>query len=229
MGSFVLRKAVQYLLVLAVAVTVNFALPRIAPGDPLDYLLGEQSHQLGDEQRAQILRQFGLDKSNNEQFRDYLSNLTRGDLGISVRYGEPVRSVIRDRLPWTLALVGTSILLASALGTALGVSAAWRRGRRSDIGSMAIVMFLDSTPIFWLGMLLLGIFSVELGWLPLFGAVPVGDQAGLALTGEVVKRLILPVATLTLATIGGVFLVARYAVVGTLREDFLFMAEGSGL
>jgi peptide/nickel transport system permease protein len=156
-------------------------------------------------------------------------NLTHADLGISVRYGEPVRSVIRDRLPWTIALVGTSIVLASLIGTVLGVWAAWRRGRRSDIGSMAIVMFLDSTPIFWLGMLLLGVFSVELGWLPLFGAVPVGDQAGLALTGEVVKRLILPVSTLTLATMGGVFLVARYALVGTLREDFLFMAEASGL
>lgn len=229
MASFVFRKAIQYALVLAVAVTVNFALPRVAPGDPLDYLLGEQSHQLGAEQRAQILRQFGLDKPTSEQFRDYLVNLTHADLGISVRYGEPVRSVIRDRLPWTIALVGTSIVLASLMGTALGVWAAWRRGRRSDIGSMAVVMFLDSTPIFWLGMLLLGVFSVELGWLPLFGAVPVGDQAGRALTGEVVKRLILPVSTLTLATMGGVFLVARYALVGTLREDFLFMAEASGL
>jgi len=155
-ASFVLRKAIQYALVLAVAVTVNFALPRVAPGDPLDYLLGEQSHQLGAEQRAQILRQFGLDKPTSEQFRDYLVNLTHADLGISVRYGEPVRSVIRDRLPWTIALVGTSIVLASLIGTVLGVWAAWRRGRRSDIGSMAIVMFLDSTPIFWLGMLLLG-------------------------------------------------------------------------
>ncbi len=229
MGGFVLRKAIQYVLVLAVAVSVNFALPRIAPGDPLDYLLGEQSHQLGAEERAQILRQFGLDKPTSTQFKDYLVNLTHGDLGTSVRFGAPVREVIGDRLPWTLALVGSSIVLASLIGVVLGVLAAWRRGRRSDIGTMALVMFLDSTPIFWLGMLLLGVFSVELGWLPLFGAVPLSDQSGLALTGEVLKRLILPVSTLTLATLGGMFLVARYAMVGTLREDFLLMAEASGL
>jgi peptide/nickel transport system permease protein len=228
-GGFVLRKAIQYVLVLAVAVSVNFALPRIAPGDPLDYLLGEQSHQLGAEERAQILRQFGLDKPTSTQFKDYLVNLTHGDLGTSVRFGAPVREVIGDRLPWTLALVGSSIVLASLIGVVLGVLAAWRRGRRSDIGTMALVMFLDSTPIFWLGMLLLGVFSVELGWLPLFGAVPLSDQSGLALTGEVLKRLILPVSTLTLATLGGMFLVARYAMVGTLREDFLLMAEASGL
>ena len=229
MGGFVVRKVVQYVLVLFVALTVNFALPRVAPGDPLDYLLGEQSHQLGSEQRAQILRQFGLDKPTTEQFRDYLVNLTHFDLGTSVRYGAPVREVIGDRLPWTLALVGTSIVLASLIGIALGVFAAWRRGRKSDIGAMALVMFLDSTPIFWLGMMLLGVFSVELGWLPLFGAVPVGDQAGLALTGEVIKRLVLPVSTLTLATLGGIFLVTRYSMVGTLKEDFLGMAEASGL
>ncbi len=229
MAGFIFRKAVQYVLVLAVALSVNFALPRVAPGDPLDYLLGEQSHQLSDEERAQILRQFGLDKPTSTQFREYLVNLTHLDFGASVRFGAPVREVIGDRLPWTIALVGTSIVLASLLGVALGVIAAWRRGRKSDIGVMALVMFLDSTPIFWLGMLLLGIFSVQLGWLPLFGAVPVGDQSGLAFTGEVVKRLILPVSTLTLGTLGGVFLVSRYALVGTLQEDYLLMAEASGL
>lgn len=229
MFAYSLRRVPQYLLVVIIAASVNFALPRLAPGDPLDYLLGEQAFQLGPEQRREILAQFGLDKPVPEQFHRYVSDLAHGELGDSVRFGEPVKDVIFDRLPWTLALVGTSILLASVVGTVMGVLAARKRGERSDIGALALLMFLDSTPIFWLGMLLLGVFSVELGWLPLFGAVPLGQESGLALTGEVLKRLILPVTTLTLGTVGGVFLVARYSMVGTLKEDFLLMAEASGL
>ena len=223
------RKAVQYVVVLAVAICVNFALPRLAPGDPLDYLLGDASFQLTAEQRQQVLAQFGLDKPTGEQFVDYIVDLAHLRLGTSVRFGQPVGEVIRDRLPWTLALVGTSIVLAGLIGTTLGVLSARRRGRSSDVGILAGVMVLDSTPLFWLGMILLGIFSVQLRWLPLFGAVSSGDQSGFFVTAEVLKRLILPVATLTIGTVGGVFLVARYAMVGTLREDFLVMAEASGL
>ena len=229
MIGFLGRKVLQYVLVLAVAICVNFALPRLAPGDPLDYLLGDAAFQLTAEQRTEVLAQFGLDKPTGEQFRDYVVDLAHFRLGTSVRFGEPVGAVIRDRLPWTLALVGSSIVLAGLIGTTLGVLSARRRGRSSDVGILAGVMILDSTPLFWLGMILLGIFSVQLGWLPLFGAVSAGGEGGFFLTGEVLKRLILPVATLTLGTVGGVFLVARYAMVGTLREDFLLMAEASGL
>lgn len=222
------RKVLQYVLVLAVTICVNFALPRLAPGDPLDYLLGDQSFQLTAEQRQEVLAQFGLDKPTGEQFRSYIVDLAHFRLGTSVRYGQPVGAVIRDRLPWTLALVGTSIVLSALIGTTLGVLSARRRGRSSDVGILASVMVLDSTPLFWLGMILLGIFSVQLRWLPLFGAVS-ANQSGFFVTAEILKRLILPVATLTLGTLGGVFLVARYAMVGTLREDFLLMAEASGL
>ena len=214
---------------LAVAICVNFALPRLAPGDPLDYLLGDAAFQLTAEQRQEVLAQFGLDKPTGEQFRSYVADLAHFRLGTSVRFGQPVGEVIRDRLPWTLALVGSSIVLAALIGTTLGVLSARRRGRSSDVGILAGVMVLDSTPLFWLGMILLGIFSVQLRWLPLFGAVSSAGAGGFIVTGEILKRLILPVATLTLGTVGGVFLVARYAMVGTLREDFLLMAEASGL
>lgn len=224
----VARKSLQYVLVLALAVTVNFSLPRLAPGDPLDYLLGDQSFQLTPVQRQEVLAQFGLDKPTGEQFREYVVDLAHLRLGTSVMHGRPVVDVIGDRLPWTLALVGTSIVLASLIGVGVGVLAAWRRGRGSDIGAVAVVMVLDSTPLFWLGMILLGVFAVELGWLPLFGAGGTG-QGGFALSADVVRSLVLPVATLTLGTTGGVFLVSRYAMVGTLNEDFLLLGEASGL
>lgn len=229
MSQYLLRRVLQYTLVLAVAISVNFMLPRVAPGDPLDYLMGDASFQLKPEDRKQILAQFGLDKSNPGQFRDYIGGLFTGDLGTSVRFGQPVTDVILDKLPWTLLLVGTSIVLSSLIGTALGVVAAWKRGQRSDIGALCVVMFLDSTPVFWLGMVLLGLFAVELGWLPIFGAQAIGNQGGLAFTGDVLKRLILPVSTLTLSTLGGTFLVTRYSMVTQMREDYLLLAEASGL
>ncbi len=227
--GYVLRKASQYGAALAVVLIINFALPRLAPGDPLDYRLGNQSFQLQPAQRKRILAQFGLDKSIPQQFGQYISDLAHGDLGTSVQFGRPVEAVILDRLPWTLALVGTSILLASAIGASAGALAAWKRGKRADVGSLALVMFLDSMPIFWVGMILLGIFAVQLGWLPVFGAVSLGDATGLAHTADVLKRLVLPVTTLTVGTVGGIFLVSRYSMLSTMRQEFLLMAEASGI
>lgn len=229
MLSYVSTRLLQYLLVFFVAVTINFALPRIAPGTPVDYLLGDQSVQLSAEDKRELLAQFELDAPVPEQFGAYLIGLATGNLGVSVRYGQPVTDVLLDRVPYTLALVGSSIVLATLIGVALGVFAAWRRGRRSDVGSLTVVMFLDSTPIFWLGMVLLGVFSVYLGWFPVFGT---GGSSGgdiLGSSASFLQRLVLPVATLTLGTLGAIFLVTRYAMVTTLREDYLVMGEASGL
>lgn len=229
MTRYVVSRSLQYLLVLAVAATINFMLPRVAPGTPVDYLLGDQAVQLSQEQKRQILAEFGLDAPISEQFTNYLYGLLTGDLGISVRFGKPVTEVLLERAPYTLALVGISIVLAALIGTALGVLAAWRRGRRTDIGTLCVVMFLDSTPIFWLGMVLLGVFAVQLGWFPVFGASGFTDGSAYGVGGELLQHLVLPVATLTLGTLGGVFLVARYSMVSTLREDYLLMGEAIGL
>ena len=228
MVAYSLRKALQYVLVLAAAITVNFALPRLAPGDPLDYLLGEQA-QLTPVQRAQILREFDLHGSTAAQFGRYLVQLAHGNLGTSVRFGEPVTAVVGSRLPYTLALVGTAIVASTLIGTALGVLAARSRGRRTDVASLAVVMFLDSTPVFFLGMILLGVFAVQLDWFPVFGAVALGGETGVAFGVEFLRRLVLPAATLTIASVGAVFLVTRYSMVATLREDFLLLAEATGL
>lgn len=222
-------RALQYALVIAVAVTINFALPRLAPGDPIDYLLGNQAVQLSAEDKAEILAQFGLDKPVLEQFGDYVGGLLTGDLGTSVRFGQPVSDVLLDRVPYTLLLVGTSIVLASLVGTALGVIAAWKRGSGTDIGSLSAVMFVDSTPIFWLGMILLGIFAVQLGVFPVFGATGPGDVGVLASGIDLVERMVLPATTLTLGTLGAIFLTARYSMIATLREDYLMMGESVGL
>jgi peptide/nickel transport system permease protein len=229
-ARYVARAVVQYGLVLFAAVCLNFALPRLAPGDAIDYLFPpEQAGAVSPEQRAQVLRQFGLDQPVPEQFRRYLAGLARGDLLLSVRYGTPVTFLLAERLGWTLLLVGGAVLLSTVIGTLLGFRSAWRRGSAGDAGVLSGVMLVDSMPPFFVGMLFILVFSVQLGWLPTFGAQPTGDAAGMDFLVEAAKRLILPLATLTLASLGPVYLVARSAMVSELQEDYVLMAEAKGL
>ncbi|HEX2042716.1 MAG TPA: ABC transporter permease [Acidimicrobiales bacterium] len=230
MAGYAVRRVLQYVLVLGAAVVLNFALPRMAPGDAIDYLLPpEQAGSLTPEQRNQVLSQFGLDKPVTTQFRNYVAALSRGDLLYSVRYGRPVRDILGERIGWTVLLVGGSVVLSTIIGTLLGFRSAWRRGTAGDAGVLAGVMLLDSMPAFFLGLLLILVFSVQLDLLPIFGALPTVDTTGLALVGEVLRRLALPLTTLTLVSLGPVYLVARSALVSELQEDYVFMAEAKGL
>ena len=123
-----LRALVQYSIVLVVALSLNFALPRLAPGDPLGYLVGEDvAAFLTEAERAAVLAEFGLDQPLPRQFADYVEGVVTGDLGVSVRTGEPVWDAVVARLPWTLLLMGTAFALSFSIGVVLGVLAAWRR------------------------------------------------------------------------------------------------------
>lgn len=226
----VVRLVLQYGVVLFAAVTVNFALPRLAPGDVTDYLIPpEEAGSITEEQRQEILARYGLDEPLPVQFRDYVTGLARGDLLISARYSRPVIDVILERLPWTLLLVGTSTVLAVVIGTVAGFRSAWKRGRATDVTTMSTFMLIDSMPPFFLGLLLILVFSVQLGLFPIFGAVPTLPAEGLALLVEIAKRLVLPVVALTAAMLGTIYLVARPALVSELREDYVLMAQAKGL
>ena len=224
------RIVLQYAAVLFVAITLNFALPRLAPGDAVDYLLPpESAGEVTAAEREMILAQFGLGESLPVQFGRYLSNLAEGDLGLSIRYAQPVTEVLTERIGWTLLLVGGALVLSTLLGVGLGFFAAWRRGSASDTSSLTGVMVVDAMPPFFVGLLLILLFSVSLGWLPIFGALPATDASGLALVSEVGQRLILPLVTLTLGFLGTIYLIARASLVGELQEDYVLMAEAKGL
>ena len=230
MKRHVLRTVTQYGAVLFAAIVLNFALPRLAPGDAIDYILpADVAGALTPAQRIEILDRFGLDDPMPEQFSAYLAGIARGDLLVSVRFGRPVTSLLYERIGWTLLLVGGALVLSTVLGAAMGFRSAWRRGTTADTGALAGVMFLDALPPFFVGTLLLLAFSVGLGWFPSYGAVSGQDAAGLALVGEVLQRAVLPIATLTIAGIGPMYLVARSALVGELQEDYVLMAEAKGL
>jgi peptide/nickel transport system permease protein len=217
-------------LVLGVAIVLNFALPRLAPGDPIDFLIpADQASAVSPAQRAELAATYGLDGSEWDQFRRYIGGLASGDLGVSTRHGRPVTELLAERLPWTLLLVGTSVVLSTLIGAALGFRSAWRRGTKSDVRTLTGVMVVDSFPPFFVALLLMLAFSVQLRLLPVFGALPGGGAHGLELLFETARRAVLPIATLTLAGLGSAYLVARSAAVSELGEDYVTMAAAKGL
>lgn len=227
----ILGRIAQYALVVLIALSLNFAIPRLAPGSPIDYLVpSEQVTTVTPEQRERILAQFGLERPLAEQYWSYLSGIVQGDLGLSTQQGRPVVDMLLERLPWTLVLVGGAITLSVIVGAGAGFLAAARRGGRMEVGGLAFFMFLDSMPPFWIGMLLLVLFSGYLKLLPVFGALPLTNATGgFGFTLEVAERLVLPLLTLTLVRVGWLFLVARSSLAGELSEDYILMAEAKGL
>lgn len=218
----------QYILVLWVALTLNFLLPRVAPGSPIRYLVGNQA-EITPAQRQQVLSQYGLDEPLLEQYGLYWLDIASFELGTSVRFGQPVGEILLDRLPWTLLLVGCATVLSALIGITAGTIAAWKRGGARDTGLMVGILSLEAMPGFWIAMILISVFSVTLGWFPSFGAVSlVGTGGGPGYILDVAHHMVLPVITITLATTGSVFLLSRASLLTALGEDYTTMAEAKG-
>lgn len=228
--TWYLTRIGQYLLVLLAALTLNFFLPRLMPGSPLQFLAGEEVGLLSTEQIDEVRARYGLDAPLWRQYLRYLGSAATGDWGYSYQVGKPVIETILARLPWTLLLVGTSLFIASLFGVMVGAIAAWRRGSAMDSGSLVGAILVDSLPTFWLGMLLIAIFAVELRWLPIYGAVtPWGPKSGWPYVWDIVRHLVLPATTLTLTTLSGTFLVMRYAMLDVLGQDYIRTARSKGV
>lgn len=226
MGWAPLGRVGQYVLVLLLAVTVNFALPRTLPGGPLAALGGDDVGFLAPEARAALLATYGLDRPLPEQFGSYLVGLLQGDLGTSLVDQRPVTAVLAERAGPTLLLVGTALLLTSVLGIALGTLAAAVRQRRRDTAGLALMITLDSLPPFWVGMLLIFSFGVTLKLLPTFGITSPAGGGGVA---DVAAHLVLPVATLVLTRLGHTYLVVRSSMLSVLGSEHLAFARAQGV
>lgn len=232
MGSarHIARRGGQYLLVVVLALILNFVLPRAMPGSPLATLGGSEVGELTAADRAAILERYGLDLPLHEQFAAYVGDLVTLDLGRSFRDGRQVTTVLADRIGWTLLLVGSSLVVTTAVGVGLGTVAAARRERRRDSGTLAAVLTLDAMPPFWVGMLLILVFGVTLGWLPTFGAAPlVGVRPGPAGALDILRHLALPLATLVIGGLAQPFLVTRYAMLSALGSQSTLLARAKGL
>ncbi|MFO0746587.1 MAG: ABC transporter permease [Myxococcota bacterium] len=230
---YALRRLAFYLLAAWVAVTVNFFLPRLMPGDPATALFARFQGKLEPAAVDAMREAMGFaDTSLIDQYGTYLSHLFRGDLGVSIAYfPTPVSDVIGTGLVWTVILAGTSVLIAFALGTLLGVLAAWRRGGKLDTLAPPALALLGAFPYFWLAMLLLAAFGFGLGWFPLRHAYSAHLEPAFTLTfmGDVIAHAILPVTSIVLATLGGWMLSMRNVMVGVMGSDYVRLAHAKGL
>ncbi len=215
-------------IVLAI-VCVNFLLIHAAPGDPASVLAG-QSGSADPQFIAQLRHQFGLDQPLYVQLWIYVSSVMRGDLGVSHLQQRPVLDLIMERLPATLLLTGTAFAFALIAGIALGAAAARRVGTWADSAITVVALAFYATPIFWVGLMLVLVFSVALDWLPSFGMNTVGaDLHGWAAVLDTSKYLILPALTLGLFYMAVYARLTRSAMLDVAGEDFIRTARAKGV
>ncbi|MGZ0145949.1 ABC transporter permease [Kribbella sp. WER1] len=217
------------LAVLLVAVAAAaFALMSASPVDPVAAYVGGDIAAIGPEQRARIVERWGLDDPPLQRFGTWLGHLVRGDLGQSHTFNQPVADVIAGKFLTSIALMAVAWLLSGVVGFALGLVAGVRRGRWADRVITWWAYTLASAPTFWVGLLLLYVFSVSLQWTPLCCAVPVGTVAGDVSLFDRLHHLLLPALTLSLVGIAPVTLHTRQAVAVAMASDYVTFARTQG-
>jgi len=214
--------------VVAGVVTLTFFLLRLAPGDPVEHLLGPtaSADQLATQRHA-----LGLDRSVLVQYTAWVSRFARGDWGISIAKGRPVRTVLGDAWPATVRLVGLSLLLSYLLGIAIGAVQAQRRGSRTDTALSVMTVTLFAVPGYWLGLMLVMVFTYWARALPAFGAAGLDADylTGWTRVADGLRHLALPLATLTLIGVGGCARFVRGAMIDLAGQPFVTTAHAKGL
>jgi peptide/nickel transport system permease protein len=230
MGRFYSGFLLNYAAALLAIFGLNFLLPRMMPGDPLHAIYGDEALMaMTPDLEASLVKRFALDQPWGDQLMAYAAGLLRGDLGFSYYYRDQVTAVIMGALPWTLLLTGLALVMATCLGIFLGIESGYGRGSILDRGLVCSLMFLSGFPDFFIGILLLLVFGVSLRLAPLSGAVtPYSGATGLAYLMEVLQHLALPLASLILVQLGGIFLLTRNTVVTIQREAFMLAARAKG-
>ncbi|WP_026923717.1 ABC transporter permease [Glycomyces arizonensis] len=234
--SYFLRKLGFYAVALWAALTLNFAIPRMLPGNPVDILLAKLQQRGGtvsqETREAYALLLGGGDSGPLwQQYIDYFKNLLHGDLGVSVSYyPAQVSDVIGQSIPWTVVLVGLSTIIAAVLGVSLGAFAGWKPGTWLD-SLVPATTLLAAVPYFWLALILTYLLARVLGWFPMQGGYDVVLDPGwnAEFIGSAIQYGFLPALTIVLASIGGWLLGMRNMMVSTLSEDYILTAEAKGL
>jgi peptide/nickel transport system permease protein len=208
---------------------INFFLLQLAPGDAADVLAGE-SGSATMETVAALRAHFGLDQPIVVQLIGYLDSLAHFSLGFSPRYNQPVGDLIAERLPGTVALMASSLAIALALGIGLGVVMASFAGRWPDRTISIIVTLFYSTPGFWVGLMLILLFSVKLGWLPSGGAATIGaDNSGFNAFVDHARYMVLPAVSLALFYVAIYSRLTRAAMLDAQKQDYVRTAAAKGL
>lgn len=239
--AFYLRRTAFYAVTVWAAVSLNFLLPRLLPGDPAAIMLGKLrrangGRPLSQETIASISAVLGPPKGTSlwQQYLTYWGRLLHGDLGVSsTRYPAHVIDLIAAALPWTVVLVGTATVLSFVLGVVAGAWVGWRRGTWLD-HLVPVTTVLQSIPYFWLALVLVAVLAVQLGMLPVVGGYdafdfPAGPEATWDFLVSAVTHAVLPAATIVISSVGGWLLGMRNMMVATMSEDYVVTAQAKGL
>jgi peptide/nickel transport system permease protein len=224
---WLVRRTLQSALTLVVALVLLFLLVHVLPGDPL---AREGDRALTPQQLEALRARYGLDRPLAGQLATFFAGLLRGDLGVSIEYGRPVTQLLLERLPATLLLGGTVLLLNFTLGLWLGVRQAVRKDSREDRWLTTLSLAGYATPSFWLGLVLAGFVGVRWRLLPPAGmSDPLGAGGLLATSVDVLRHLVLPAITLSIVSIAGTMRYQRSAMLEALRFPYIVTARAKGL
>lgn len=229
MTKYLARHIVRFALLMLAVGLVVFALVSMSPIDPVQANVGQAAYvNMSEAKRAQLASYWGGDVPFWERFANWAGALLQGDMGTSLRFNAPVSEVIAHRAANSLALMGIAWLFSGALGFALGVAAGARRGGALDRVVRSYCFLLASTPTFWLGLLILMVFAVQLGWFPIGFSVPIGVSAADVTLADAVHHLVLPALTLSVTGVANIALHTREKVVDVLESDYVRFARARG-
>lgn len=229
MTKYLARHIVRFALLMLAVGLVVFALVSMSPIDPVQANVGQAAYvNMSEAKRAQLASYWGGDVPFWERFANWAGALLQGDMGTSLRFNAPVSEVIARRAANSLALMGIAWLFSGALGFALGVAAGARRGGALDRVVRSYCFLLASTPTFWLGLLILMVFAVQLGWFPIGFSVPIGVSAADVTLADAVHHLVLPALTLSVTGVANIALHTREKVVDVLESDYVRFARARG-
>lgn len=226
------RKLAVYAVTAWVAITVNFLLPRLMPGNPIQTMIGKLQGRVTLQMQQAIQQQFGvgLHQSLWSQYVSYWSQLLHGNLGESITLSAPVSTVLGQTLPWTVGLLGAATVISFVLGTLAGIALGWRRGSWLD-GMLPVSTFFQAVPYFFLGTVLLLVLGSDLHWFPVLGNYARGLTPGFngPFIVSVLRYAALPIITIVLSSIAGWMLGMRNMMITVMDEDFVLVARAKGL
>ena len=220
-GAYLVRRVIQIPIVLIIITVVLFSLMHVTPGDPVTIWLGVNTTA---EIKESMFRHYGLDKPIHEQYFRWVSNIVRGDFGRSIRTSESVLDMILDRLPTTLILASLALILSLLIAVPLGIISAYKHNTYVDNAAMLGATIGLSAPDFAIGILLILVFAVTLGWLPSFGTGNLLDDPLGALRG-----FILPAIALAVSRAAGLTRLLRATMLDVLGSQYIVVAKSRGL
>lgn len=226
--KYIGKKFLRMLTVLIGVCIFTFSLVVFSPVDPISSYLGSSASMVSAEQYEQIVAYWGLNLSPLERFSNWFIKLLQGDFGQSLIYRKPVLDVIGERFSASLGLMIVAFISSGVLGFALGVLMGAFKDRLIDKSIKGICLVLASTPTFWLGMLLIMVFSVQLKWLPVGLAVPIGSLAEEVSIFDRIRHMLLPALTVSMGGIANIALHTREKIIEIFKSEYILFAKARG-